>query len=186
MDDQKIINLYNARNEDAIVATDKRYGRYCRAIALRILHNAEDTEECVSETYLRVWNAIPPTCPPSLKLFVGKITRRVALHICEKRNADKRGGGQYAAVLTELEECIPTNETPEVITESLVIRHTINRFLDTLPLREKTVFLRRYWYLDTVSDIAKQLHTTENNIYVILHRTRQQLRMMLEKEGVVI
>ncbi len=186
MDDQAIIELYYERNEEAIAATDKQYGHYCRAIAMRILHNAEDTEECVSEAYLRIWNAVPPACPPNLKLFVGKIVRRIALHAYEKRTADKRGGGEYTTVLGELQECIPSTETPDGITDSLVIRHALNTILDTLPLKEKTVFLRRYWYLDSVSDIAKRIHTNDNHVYVILHRTRQKLRVILEKEGIAL
>ena len=186
MDDQAIIELYNARNEDAVRATDEQYGRYCRATALRILHDSEDTEECVSEAYLRVWNAIPPASPADFKLFLGKIVRRVALHVCEKRIADKRGGGEYAVALDELHECLPSSATPDDVTDSLVIRQALDRFLDTLPLKEKTVFLRRYWYLDSVSDIAKRLHTTDNHIYVMLHRTRQKLRTILEKEGIAL
>ncbi len=186
MDDKTIISLFNQRNEDAIIATDKQYGHYCRSIALRILQNKNDAEECVNEAYMHIWEAIPPASPKNFRLFLGKIVRHIAIHIHEKQSAVKRGGGQYNLALNELLECLPTHETPETITDSIVIQDVLNRFLDTLTVNEKFIFLKRYWYLDSVSDIAKKAHTSQNNVYVILHRTRQKLRKLLEEEGIVI
>lgn len=184
MDDSRILALYRKRDEAAIAATDKQYGSYCRSIAFRILQNEEDAAECVSDAYWRVWNAIPPACPPCFRLFLGKVVRQSAIHRLEQRLADKRGGGQLPVILDELEACLPSAQTPDAVTDSMVIRDTLNRFLDTLSAKDKTVFLRRYWYMDSVAEIARALHTTDNHVYVLLHRTRQKLRTMLEKEGI--
>ena len=186
MDDNNILELYNARDESAITATDEQYGRYCHCIAMSILQNEDDATECVNDAYLRMWNAIPPTCPPNLRLYLGKIVRNIAINRLEKCTADKRGGAQIPLILDELEYCIPSTQTTDALTDSLVIRRTLDMFLTTLPKKEKYIFLRRYWHLEPVQTIAAQLHTTENHVYVILHRTRKKLRVMLEKEGIAL
>ncbi len=186
MDDHAILELYNTRAESAIAVTAAQYGPYCHSIARQILQNDQDSEEIVSETYWRAWNAIPPACPPCLRLYLGKIVRHLAIHLLEKRHAEKRGGEQYRLVLDELAECIPSSESPDAVTDAILIRDTLNAFLDTLALAEKTAFIRRYWYMDSISDIAKRLHKTNNAVCVLLHRTRNKLRLTLEKEGIVL
>ena len=186
MDDQYILELYNARSESAIAVTAAQYGRYCHSIAFQILQNTQDSEEVVSETFLRAWNAIPPACPSCLRLDLGKIARHVSLHLLEKRYADKRGGDSYHVALEELAECIPSSESPNTITDAMIIRDTLDTFLDTLPMDEKYTFIRRYWYMDSIESIAKHLHKTNNSVYVLLHRIREKLRKTLEKEGIVI
>ncbi len=186
MEDHEIIELYNARSETAIAQTDAKYGAFCRSIAFHILRDAEDAAECVSDTYLAVWNAIPPRRPQCLRAFLGKITRNLSLNRLEKQNAQKRGGTQTNLVLEELSSCIPDKSGAETITEDMVIRETLNRFLKSLSETERWVFVRRYWYTDSVGEIAAKMNASENRVYVLLHRTRKKLKTMLEKEGVAI
>jgi len=186
MNDQAILDMYNLRSETAITATQAQYGAYCHSIAFRILNNTQDSEECVNETFLRAWNAIPPACPENLKLFLGKITRRLAINLCNKRHAEKRSSSTYALVLDELAECIPSTETPDVVTDAIVIRDTLNAFLELLSPMDKTLFLQRYWHMTSITDLAQALHITENHVHVRLHRIRLKLRTTLEKEGVTL
>ena len=186
MEDREIIALYNARSETAIEQTDTEYGAFCHSIAFHILGNAEETAECVSDAYLALWNAIPPHQPQCLRAFLGKITRNLSLNRLEKLRAQKRGGTQTDLVLEELSACIPAQSGAETVTEDIVIRETLNRFLKSLSETERRVFVRRYWYTDPVSEIASGLNISENRVYVMLHRTRKKLRVMLEKEGIVL
>ncbi len=186
MEDREIIALYNARSENAIVATDEQYGDYCRSIAMRILHDELDTEECVSDTYWHVWNTIPPQVPACLRVFLGKITRNLSLDRYEKRTAQKRGGGEVPLLLDELADCVPTTENSDTQTEAIVIRDTLDRFLEQLPERERWLFLRRYWYADSIEDLARAADMHENHVYVVLHRIRKKLKTALEKEGIFI
>lgn len=186
MEDREIIELYNARSEAAIAQTDARYGVFCRSIAFHILRDAEDAAECVSDTYLAVWKAIPPLQPQCLRAFLGKITRNLSLNRLEKRQAQKRGGGQTELVLEELTSCIPDPSGAEDITEDIVIRETLNRFLKTLSETERRVFVRRYWYTDAVREIAANMNISEDRVYVLLHRARKKLKTMLEKEGITL
>ncbi len=186
MEDREIIELYNLRSETAIAQTDVKYGAFCRSIAFHILRDTEDAAECVSDTYLAVWNTIPPSQPQCLRAFLGKITRNLSLNRLEKQHAQKRGGTQAELVLEELSSCIPDKSVAEDITEDIVIRETLNRFLKTLSETERRVFVRRYWYADTAGEIAVKLSITENRVYVLLHRARKKLKVMLEKEGITL
>lgn len=183
MDDREIIALYHARSESAIAHTAAKYGGYCRAIAFHILKNDEDTEECVSDTYLRVWNIIPPQCPDCFRTFIGRITRNVSFDVFKRTHAQKRAGSQMPLVLDELNECIPSKDNTEDSVEQAILTDAINRFLGGLPPREQWVFCRRYWNTDSVKEIASALGLTENNVKVMLHRTRKKLLCALEKEG---
>ncbi len=181
MEDHEIVKLYEARMESAVQITAQRYGAYCHAIAYGILRNDEDAEECVSDTYLRAWDAIPPHRPENLRTFLGKITRRLALNRLEKQSAQKRGGGQVPLALEELAECLP--DTAVSLTEEVILRDTLRRFAASLPRQTRVVFLRRYWYLQSVGEIAAALGMSENHVNVTLHRARGRLRDMLEKDG---
>ncbi len=183
MDDQKIIQLYWERSETAITATDQKYGRYCHCIAYNVLRNDEDAEECVNDTWLNTWNAIPPQRPHRLQAFLGKITRNLSLNRYEKRNAEKRGGGELPLILDELSECIPV-EQPDRIADDLAFKDLLNRFLDTLPPQECRLFVRRYWYMSSIKELAREYHISESKASVTLFRTRERLRTYLEKEGV--
>lgn len=186
MDDDKIIGLYFDRSELAISETAKKYGRYCHYIAFNILHSDEDSEECVNDTYLRAWNAMPPKKPSVLRTFLGKITRNLSLNMWEKTTADKRGAGQVDLVLDELLECIPADKNADSFVEDMVIKETINKFLGNLPSNTRKIFVRRYWYLSPVKDIAKDFGISESKVTVTLFRTREKLKRVLEKEDIVL
>lgn len=185
MDDQKIIQLYWNRSEKAITATNAKYGRYCHSIAYHILHSHEDAEECVDETWLQTWNSIPPERPRRLQAFLGKITRNLSLNRYEKESAQKRGGGTIPLILEELAECIPANH-PDSIIDEFAFKDLLERFLDALPQETCKLFIRRYWYMESIRELSKKFHKSENNINVTLFRTREKLRDYLEKEGVAL
>lgn len=186
MEDEKIIDLYFMRSEEAITQTDVKYGRYCHTIAFNILYSREDSEECVNDTWLHAWNAMPPQRPGILSAFLGKITRNLALNMYEKYNAKKRGSGETAAALEELEECVPSGNTVEQEIENMALSRTFDRFLAALPERTRKIFVRRYWYVSPVKEIADDLGMTESNVKMTLLRTRKQFRTFLESEGIVL
>lgn len=183
MDDNSIIALYWNRSESAIAETSKKYKGYCYSIAHNILSNREDAEETVSDTWLMAWNAIPPQRPTYLSAFLGKITRHLSIDRWRKRTAQKRGGGEVAVALEELGDCVSGGMNPEENLQRKELVQSLNRFLDTLPETERSVFLCRYWYLDTVPTIALQFGFTRAKVTSMLHRTRQKLRIHLEQEG---
>ena len=182
MEDKNIIDLYWAREESAIKHTAAKYGSYCYAVAWNILYNQQDTEECVNDTYLRVWNAIPPHRPNVLQTFLGKITRNLSLDRWRRNNSENRGCGSVAAVLDELEECVPGSQGD--ITDDLVIRDALNAFLASLSPVNRRIFMRRYWYLSSVREIAEDFGLGESKVKMILLRSRLMLKTKLEKEGI--
>ncbi len=186
MDDSKIIELYMNRSEQAISETSKKYGKYCHYIAYSILQNDEDSEECVNDTYLRAWNSIPPNNPERLQTFLGKITRNLSLNKREKLSAEKRGGGQKLLILDELAECIPADGDTAQAIDNMVIRDAINRFLDGLPAETRKIFVRRYWYMSSVKEIADEYGLSQSKVNVTLFRTREKLKTELEKEGITL
>lgn len=183
MEDQNIIDLYFQRSEVAIVETDTKYGGYCYSIAYNILTNREDSEESVSDTYMAAWRSIPPRRPALLQAFLGKITRHLSIDRWRSRNAYKRGGGEVVLALEELQGCVSGGETPDKAYERKLLAQLVNRFLEGLPETERSVFLCRYWYLDSVAEIGKHFHFSESKVTSMLHRTRVKLRRVLEKEG---
>ena len=185
MDDEKIVELYWNRSETAITETAGKYGRYCYSIAYNILTNREDAEESVSDTYLAAWNAIPPRRPSILGTFLGKITRHLAIDRWRARNRLKRGGGEMILALEELEDCVESGETVEQALERKEMAALFNRFLETLPETERRVFLCRYWYLDSIADIAGYFGFSSSKVTSMLHRIRGKLRRELEKEGLL-
>lgn len=182
MTDNEILDLYWARDEQAISETDQKYGSYCRTIAWNILRSREDTEECVSDTWLKAWNAMPPKRPSILSSFLASITRNLSLDRYRAGQAKKRGG-QLERVWEELEGCAdPQMELENQIALGELSR-LLDRFLRQLSQRERLVFLRRYWYADPVAEIAHRCRMSEGAVKVSLHRTRNKLRKMLEQEG---
>lgn len=186
MDDSEIIELYWERSENAIAETSKKYSRYCLYISYNILHNNEDVEECVNDTYLRTWNTIPPRRPNCLATFLGKITRNLSLNRYKQYTAKKRGLGHTALVLSELEGCIPATSDAEQTTDEMVLAEALNTFLATLPKINRVVFVRRYWYLSAIKEIAKQYDMSESKVKSMLFRTRNELKKHLEKEGIAL
>lgn len=183
MEDRQIIALFWDRSEKAISETDHKYGRYCHYIANHILQNEEDAAECVNDTYLRAWNAIPPQRPNHLRTFLGKIVRNLALNRWEQKSAEKRGAGQIPQVLEELSECLSSGDSTEQIIDQIVLRDLLNEFLASLKPDARKIFVRRYWYMSSIQEIATAYGMTESKVTVTLCRTRQKLARLLEKEG---
>lgn len=182
MEDEKILDLYWSRSENAISETASKYGGYCYSIAWNILANNEDAEESVNDTYMTAWNIIPPQRPSILATFLGKITRRLSIDRWRARNAQKRGGGEIVLALEELEDCISDGQNPEKTLERKQLAELFNRFLASLPETERRVFLCRYWYMDSIRDIAANFGFSTGKVTSMLHRTRGKLRAVLEKE----
>lgn len=183
MEDSQIVELYWQRHSDAISETANKYGAYCFTIADNILHSVEDSEECVNDTWLHAWNAMPPQRPSVLRIFLAKITRNLSFDRFNARNAEKRGGGEIALILDELGECLDSGADTEAAYEAKELRQSIRRFVRALPKRDGNVLVRRYFFVDSVADIAKRYNLTENNVMVILSRTRKKLKAYLLKEG---
>lgn len=182
MEDKQIVDLYWARSETAISETEKKYGRYCHYIAYQILCSDEDAKEVVNDTYLKTWNTIPPRRPDPLKPYVGTLCRQLALDVYKGQHAQKRGG-RVPLVLDELSECIPDNTGGADIGESVALSDALNRFIWTLPQKTRNIFVRRYFYMSSVAEIANDLSMKESNITMHLLRTRKKLRQFLKKEG---
>ena len=185
MDDNRIIELYFSRNEEAIAQTDQKYGRYCYRIAYNILTSKEDAEESVSDTYMTAWGAIPPRRPAVLATFLGKITRNHAIDRWRARSASKRGGGEMPLALEELQECVAGRQNVETEYERKELVRAYVRFLDTLPITERRVFLCRYWYVESIESIAEKFGFSQSKVKTMLHRTRAKLGKLLAKEGYV-
>ena len=147
MEDAQIIALYWERIETAIEETSRKYGRYCYSIVCNILKNKEDSEECMSDVYLKVWNSIPDARPKYFRAFLGKIARNEALHKWEKLHAKKRGEGTVDIVLEELQECISLKKSTEDVTEQMVLTDVLNHFLEELSVENRKIFVARYWYM---------------------------------------
>ena len=183
MDDNEIIQLFFARDEGAIQAAQRQYGAYCAAVAENILGDRETAEECVNDTWLKCWQSIPPQRPNSLKSFAGRIARNLALSALRAGTAQKRGGGQVQLALDELSEVVSGGETPEGAMDRQALRAALDGFLAGLPERSRSLFLRRYWYLDSVEQLAKRFGMSKTQATTTLHRLRQKLRVHLEQEG---
>ena len=186
MDDNKIIDLYWERSELAISETANKYERYCYSISYNILYSEEDAEECVNDTYLSAWKSMPPHRPARLATFLGKITRNLSLNRFKQYKAEKRGLGQTALTLSELEECIPAPDSMEQATDEAVLVESLNRFLYGLPKIKRNIFIRRYWYMNSIRDIAQQAHMSESKVASMLFRLRNELKLHLEKEGILL
>lgn len=182
MEDEQIVDLYLKRSDSATIETEKKYGRYCHYIAYRILENDEDAKEIVNDTYLKAWNTIPPYRPNSLKSYVGTICRQLSLDRYEQYHAQKRGG-QVALVLDELAECISDNDSREDASETIALREALNKFVWSLPDKKQKIFVRRYWYASSISEISEDYGMKEKTITVLLLRTRKKLKEFLRKEG---
>ncbi len=184
MEDSKIIKLYWERSEAAISETAKNYGKYCYHIAFNILFDEQDSLDCVNDTYLSVWNSIPPHRPSKFKAFIGKIVRNLSINLYKKRNAERRGAGQIEPLLSELGDCIPSETC--TFTDDYALSQIINDFLGSLSKEARVFFVRRYFYASSVKEIAEEYKTTANKVTVSLFRSREKLRTLLTKEGITI
>ncbi len=183
MEDTAIVDLYWARDEEAITASDAKYGKLCRSLSQRILDSWEDAEECVNDTWRKAWNTIPPQRPGSLRAYLAKITRNLSIDRWRANRADRRGSGMDT-LLTELEECLPAVPGAEEISETREIAQVIDKWLDTLSPADRTAFLRRYWYGQRVDSVAMQAGCSPNSMAKRLGRLRDGLRRTLEQEGI--
>lgn len=186
MEDQNIIELYFARSERAIGETEKKYGRMLRSIALGILRSDPDAEECENDTYLRTWNSIPPERPSVFSAFLSRITRNLALDRYDKLHAAKRGGGEIPLLLDELAECIPDEHANEEPLEEEELSGIIDRFLKGLSAESRVIFMRRYWFGDTVKEIADRGGFGMSKVKMSLSRSRKALKAVLEEEGYAV
>lgn len=185
MDERRIIELYSARDEAAIKETEREYGRLCYRVTYNILGNAEDAEECVNDTLLAVWNKIPQAViPGNLKAFVCRIARNTALKRLEYNTAAKRSPSA-AVSLAELEEIVPDSSAPPDNTGEN-ISEAISAFLRRQKPEARKVFVRRYWFFESVSDIAKRFSFSESKVKSMLYHTRKKLKIYLAKEGIEI
>ena len=186
MDDKKIVELYWQRNENAIKETKDKYGKYCYNIAYNILCDREDAEECENDTYLEAWQNMPPEKPEPLRGFLGMLSRRISLDKWRKRNAAKRGGGETAISFDELEECIPYGKSIDDELSEKELAKIISDFLADLPEIECNVFLRRYFYFDSINDVCKRYGFGQSKVKMMLKRTREKLMQKLLEEGIFV
>lgn len=184
MTDAQIIALYWDRNEQAIRETEVVYGGKLHALAQRIVQNYEDAQECVNDTYMKTWDTIPPQRPTHFFAYLAKICRNAALSVLDWKSAAKRKG-EVVALTQEMEACIPDPQHERKL-EGQELGEILNRFLQTLSRDNRVIFLRRYWYLDTVAEIASRYGISESKVKTQLHRTRAKLHAFLEKEGITV
>lgn len=182
MTDQEIIALFKARNEKAIEETANKYSRYCFSISKNILHNEGDAEECVNDAYFRTWNQIPPNEPENLGTYIGKIVRNLSIDCYRKNHAAKRQKDEVTVVIEELEECVRVEPDMDM-EERKVILECLNEFLKKSRKEDRIIFVRRYWYTDSISEIAKMLQISESKVKSVLFRMRKKLQVRLVSEG---
>lgn len=183
MDDVGIIELYWARDERAVAETEQKYGAYCRSISYHILKDRQDAEECINDTWVKAWNAIPPQRPFALGAFLGKIARNISLNRYRRANAQRRGGGVVPLLLDELRDC--SADGPEQQLEAAELGRCLDQFLRQLPQKDCCIFLRRYWYMDSMEEIARRYHLAVGTVKSSLFRSRQKLKIYLQQEGMM-
>lgn len=183
LDDNRIVDLYLSRDEAAISQTAQKYGRLLRNVAYGIVEDLHTAEECENDTYMAAWNSIPPHEPRNyLFAFLARITRHIALDFCKERSCLKRSAF-ICELSAELEQCIPAPDDTEHRIEAMVLCDAINAFLATLSDEKRNIFMRRYWYMDSIADISRSYGMSQSKVKSILFRSRNQLREYLEKEG---
>ena len=185
LDDRKIIELFFERSEQAIIELSKKYGSVCSKVAFNILNNAQDTEECVNDAFLMVWNSVPPNRPEHIGVYAGKIARNLALNRLKYKTAEKRGGKQEDIAVSELEECIAAAGGVERQIDEKLFLSAVNDFLLSQPKEKRNIFIRRYWYLCSVSELSESYGISESKVKSLLFRMRNQLRKKLEEEDFI-
>lgn len=186
MDDRRIVELFFERSEEALLQTDIKYGRYCHRIAYNVLGSNEDSEECVNDAYMRAWNSIPPNEPDSLSAYIGRITRNIALDRLRQKNSGKRGGGEVPVLLDELTECVSGVDELERRQDSREITEALNSFLESLSKLERGVFMRRYWMMEPIADVAARYDISVSKTTTMLFRLRGRLKKHFMKEGITL
>ena len=186
MEDGKIIELYWARSQQAITESEQKYGSYCHTIARHILDREEDAEECVNDTWLRAWNAMPPQRPAILSAFFCKLNRNLSLDLWRRIRAANRGGSQVEVALHELEDCIPDTHRPDENLEAGETAAIISAFLRSQPEMDRALFVRRYFHLEPLDDLSSRFGLSMGQVKSRLHRMRARLKRELEREGVAV
>ena len=182
MQDEELISMLWERSEDGLKLVHDKYKAYLYRIADNILASHEDVQECIDDALVRLWNAIPPARPESLMTILARITRNEAFHILEKRKALKRGAGEASLAIDDLLDYLDVGSHDDYV-DTLALKEAMNRFLGSLPEKNRIVFLRRYWYCDSVREAADRIGITESSAKVILHRTKKKLKSFLSAEG---
>ncbi|MCH5272982.1 MAG: sigma-70 family RNA polymerase sigma factor [Lachnospiraceae bacterium] len=182
MEDWQIIDLYFKRDEAAISETDKKYGGFCRGVAINILSSDEDAKECVNDTWFQAWNAIPPQRPDKLGAWLGRVVRNIAINLWNKNRRKKRYAGMEQ-LLKELEDCIPSSKTVEHEIEEKELTEVLNTWLASLSKNDRILFMRRYWNGEMLNNLAKEYGATPGKLAKRMYKLRQNLKSMLEKEG---
>lgn len=183
MQDERIVDLYWQREESAIRETEKKYGKYLLKVAYNILADQGDSEESVNNTYLAAWNSMPPQKPCTLSTYLGKIARRISIDVFRKRNRAKRKVSEYAVSLSELGDCVSGGTTPEEAVEAELLAEKLNVFLHSLSEDARNTFIGRYYFLDSLREVADYCGMSESKVKSMLYRTRQSLKAYLQKEG---
>ena len=185
MKDAEIVALYWERNEVAIQQTEQKYGAYLSKVAYNILSDVEDSRECVNDTYLKAWNSMPPHKPKVLATYLGKITRQLSIDVYRKKNSVKRHASEYAISLDELGDSFPDSNTPDQAFDAKKLDEAINAFLRTLPEDARNSFIGRYYFFDSLKEVAGYCGMSEAKVKSLLYRTRQSLKAYLVKEGLM-
>ncbi len=186
MQDSQIVSLYRERKEAAVRETEQKYAAYLSQIAAGILGDPGDCQECINETYFRAWNSIPPHNPKNLKTYLGKIVRQLAIDVYRTKNREKRKATEYALCLDELEDCIAGAVSTEQILEAKELEQAIAAYLRTLDKEKRLLFVCRYYYMDSIAELAVRFSMSESKVKSMLHRTRHGLGRYLQKEGYTI
>lgn len=185
MEDLEIIELYNHRDEKAISETDKKYSSYLYVIAKNILNDHKDSRECVNDTYLRAWNTIPPNCPPKLAYYLGRITRGLSIDRLRSRTSRKRLSG-YCVSMDELGECFASFEDVQADIELEMLSQALTAYLSGLDEQKRSVFIRRYYFCDSIKEISRRMELSESAIKSMLKRVRDNLKSYLEGQGFIV
>lgn len=185
MEDQLIIKLFFQRSESAITKLSEKYGNLCKSLSYNILKNHQDAEECVNDAYLAAWNTIPPQEPKPLSAYICRITRNLSLKRYHANTAQKRNN-YYDAVLEEFQDCLESTAAVEDVILVKELSQQVNSFLGTLKVKDRVIFIQRYWFCDSIPEIAKKLGVSANYVTVHLHRTREKLKKYLKKEGLLL
>lgn len=184
MEDSKIVQLFFQRNEEAIKEVSIKYSAYCSKIVWNILYNKEDCDECLNDVWFTLWSRIPPDCPKCLSAFTGKIARGLAIDRYRKKNAAKRTDSHMTCIEEEVAEICGEYSMEKEI-DSYHIREILNGFLEKLPKKDRDIFVRRYWYMDTIREIAQRHYISETNVKSNLFRNRKKLLKVMKREGIL-
>ena len=183
MEDSRIIDLYLLRDDDAVKQTADKYGKRLRSLSYAIVQNRQTAEECENDTYIQAWNTIPPNEPRTyLYPYLARIVRHISLNCCRDRSRLKRNA-HICELTAEMEQCIPSPDDLECRLDDMVLQEILNHFLGELDAEKRNIFIRRYWYMDSVAQISRSFHLSQSNVKTTLFRCRYQLRERLIKEG---